>query len=70
MASGAQEESMLDLARRHVLDGRRIVAQQRLRIELLRAKGRDTNAAELTLEVFEKSQAIFEDHLRELEVES
>jgi hypothetical protein len=63
-------ESMLDIARRHVADGRRLVAVQRLRIERLRAQRRDTETAERILGLFEKSQEIFETHLQQLEAES
>jgi hypothetical protein len=55
---------ILDIARRYVVDGRRIIAEQQLRIEWLRAMGRDTRDAELTLELFEYSLGILEDHLR------
>jgi hypothetical protein len=69
MAADEPGESILDVARRHVVDGRRIVATQRLRIERLRADGRDTESAERILRLFERSQDIFEKHLRELEAE-
>lgn len=55
---------IFDIARRYVVDGRRIIAEQQLRIEWLRAMGRDTRDAELTLELFEYSLGILEDHLR------
>jgi hypothetical protein len=55
---------ILDIARRYVVDGRRIIAEQQLRIEWRRAMGRDTRDAELTLELFEYSLGILEDHLR------
>jgi hypothetical protein len=54
---------ILDIARRYVVDGRRIIAEQQLRIEWLRAMGRDTRDAELTLKLFEYSLGILEDHL-------
>lgn len=57
---------ILDIARRYVVDGRRIIAEQQLRIEWLRAMGRDTRDAELTLELFEYSLGILEDHLRSI----
>jgi hypothetical protein len=55
---------ILDIARRYVVDGRQIIAEQRLRVEWLRALGRDTRDAELTLELFEYSLGILEQHLR------
>jgi hypothetical protein len=69
MASDGEGDSILEVARRHVLTGRQIVANQRLRIEYLKAKGLSTSDAETTLALFERSQEIFEDHLRELEAE-
>ena len=59
----------LDVASRHVRNGRRIIASQRGLVEHLRTTGRDVSDAERTLELFERSQAIFEDHLRQLEAE-
>jgi hypothetical protein len=56
----------LKLARRLVVEGRRIVANQLARIERLKALGCDTKEAERTLDVFLKSLAIFEDDLRDL----
>jgi hypothetical protein len=70
MAADEPKESLLDVTRSHVLDGRQIVANQRLRIERLRAEGRDTESAERILGAFERSQEIFEKHLHDLEAES
>lgn len=53
----------LETATRHVTEGRRIVAEQRARVDRLRATGRDTYGAEQELRLFEDSLAIFEDHL-------
>jgi hypothetical protein len=64
------EVNSLEVARRHVLDGRQLVADQRLRLERLRADGRNTDSAERILGLFERSQDIFETHLRELEAGS
>jgi hypothetical protein len=54
---------ILDIAGRYVVDGRQIIAEQRLRVEWLRAMGRDTSDAELTLELFEYSLGLLEEHL-------
>ena len=63
------EGTILDVAWRHIHNGRRIIASQRGLVEQLRTTGRDLSNAERTLELFERSQAIFEDHLRQLEAE-
>jgi hypothetical protein len=63
------ERTVFDVAWRHVHNGRRIIASQRGLVEQLRTTGRDASDAERTLELFERSQAIFEDHLRQLEAE-
>ena len=55
--------SISDISVRYVVDGRQIIAEQRLRVEWLRAMGRDTSDAELTLELFEYSLGILEEHL-------
>jgi hypothetical protein len=52
----------LVLATRHVVEGRLIVAHQRDRIAQLKAAGASTLDAEQTLQVFERSLAIFEAH--------
>src|SRR5262249_9011982 len=57
------------VAWRHVHNGRRIIASQCGLVEQLRATGRDASDAERTLELFERSQAMSEDHLRRLEAE-
>jgi hypothetical protein len=46
---------MLELARLHVIDGRRIVANQRQIIDRLKRDGRHPADAERTLELFEQS---------------
>ena len=63
------EGTVLDVAWRHVHNGRRIIASQRGLVKHLRTTGRDVSDAEGTLEPFERSQAIFEDHLRQREAE-
>ena len=69
MDAYVSEGTILDVAWRHVHNGRRIIASQRGLVEQLRTTGRDVSNAERTLELFERSQAIFEDHLRQLEAE-
>jgi hypothetical protein len=58
---------MLALAQRPVIEGRRIVARQRQRVSDCEASGRLGTEARRTLDVFERTLAIFEDHLRNLE---
>jgi hypothetical protein len=57
-------ESELDQAKRHVTEGRRLIAAQEDLIKGLKALGKPTRNAELTLETFKRIQAIFEDHLK------
>jgi len=61
--------SKREMAARHVLEGRRIVAGQKALIERMRASGADTNDAESLLNSFIGSLAIFEDDLRAAEAE-
>jgi len=53
-----------DMALRHVLEGRRIVARQKALIERMRASGLDISDAESLLNSFIRSLAVFEDDLR------
>jgi hypothetical protein len=53
----------LETAERHVTEGRRIVAEQRAKVDRLPKIGGDTYNAEQELRLFEDSLAIFEDHL-------
>jgi hypothetical protein len=46
------------------LDGRRTVEHQRQLVAHQKATGRDTTSSEALLATFERSLAIFEDHLR------
>jgi hypothetical protein len=64
---GSVDESPLAQAVRHAAEGRRIIVRQRALIERLRAKGHSTLEAEDTLDLFLRSQAIFEDDLHRLE---
>jgi hypothetical protein len=57
-------ESKEELAWRHVAKGRRIVADQRTRVERLKEQGRNTENAERILALFTQSLVIFEDHLK------
>jgi len=59
-----QPESNLELAARHIAEGRRIVKRQRARIARLKALGCPIQGAEHTLTVFLSTLAIFEDHER------
>jgi hypothetical protein len=55
------------LARRHVEWGRLVIARQQLYLKELRESGRDTEAAEKLLLVFEDTQKVFEYDLADLE---
>jgi hypothetical protein len=59
------EQSKMEMAFRHVLDGRRIVARQRERVETLRNRS-DTAEAKRTLDLFARTLNIFEDDLRKI----
>jgi hypothetical protein len=60
------ELSKMEMAFRHVIDGRRIVARQRERVERLARNGGDTTEAESTLDLFARTLNIFEDDLRRI----
>jgi hypothetical protein len=60
------EDEMTALARRHLVEGRQIVERQREKIKRLETLGRDAIQAKRTLERYEMTLAIFEDHLQEL----
>ena len=62
--------STIDLANLHVLRGREIVANQRRRIEQLKAKGRDVDISRDLLASFEETLRIFEVHLAFLSSET
>ena len=57
-----EEESELSVAARHVAEGRQRVANQLRRISRLRALGRSTTDAELTLDAFLRSLKTLEEH--------
>jgi hypothetical protein len=59
-------ESKVEMAFRHVVQGRRIVAHQRQLVEWLALNGRDTTSAEQILDSFVRTLAIFEDDLTRL----
>ena len=59
-------DDMLALARHYVLNARRIVDRQRRAVEALDSAGRDATEARKTLDLFERTLNIFEDHLRRL----
>ena len=54
----------------HVDQGRRIVAEQKLRLILLRSTGREFAEAEALLETFETTLAIFEMELAQIRAQS
>jgi hypothetical protein len=59
-------ESKVEMAFRHVVQGRRIVARQRQLVEWLALNGRETTKAEQILDSFVRTLAIFEDDLTRL----
>ena len=61
------EETPLEKATRHVMNGVRILARQRRLIAQLQADGRDTILAEALLSTLIATQDIFEDDLQEHE---
>jgi hypothetical protein len=60
------QENKLRLAARHVGAGLRIVARQRAIIVRLEENGCSTLEAVRTLELFERTLALFEEHHREI----
>src|SRR5262245_46509491 len=62
----SMESETVAVARLHVIQGRRIVTEQRQRVRALASHGQRTGRAEHLLQVFESTLAIFEQHLREL----
>lgn len=59
-------ETRREMALRHVMTGRKIVADQKARIERLRNKGEDTTSAGRLLAQYEQLLAIFENDLKRL----
>ena len=57
-----EKESTLEQAVRHVAEAKRFVAEQRQRIEKLKASGISTLDAEQTLDVFTTTLKLLEDH--------
>jgi hypothetical protein len=60
------EPSKREMAFRHVIDGRRIVARQRERIEMLARNEHDATEAKRTPDLFARTLNIFEDDLRQI----
>jgi hypothetical protein len=60
------EASKKEMAVRHVINGRRIVARQHERVERLARNGLDTTEAKRTLDLFARTLNIFEDDLRQI----
>jgi hypothetical protein len=63
-------ETRVAQARRHVENGRRIIAAQEALIQQTRARGGDTTLAQSLLDSFKRSQAVFEDDLRQITLDS
>ena len=64
------EETPLEKATRHAMNGARIVASHKRLIAELRADGHDTTSAESLLATLIATQHIFEDHMRAVLKES
>jgi hypothetical protein len=64
--SMAVDHTDLQLASRNATNGRLVVARQRKHVERLRMARRSTLDAERTLQFFETSLAIFEEHEQQL----
>ena len=62
----SERESDREMAVRHVIQGRGIVARQRECVERLARKGLDTTEARRTLDLFTRTLNIFEDDLRRI----
>ena len=62
----SDRKSDREMAVRHVLQGRGIVARQRECVERLARKGLDTTEAQRTLDLFTRTLDIFEDDLRRI----
>jgi hypothetical protein len=56
-------ESVLQLARRHIAEGKRRVAEQEARIAELVRNGRDTTTAQAVLKSFKETLSIMQEHL-------
>jgi hypothetical protein len=61
-----EPSSAKEMAFRHVIDGRPIVARQRERVEMLARNGHDTTEAKRTLDLFGRTLNVFEDDLRRI----
>ena len=59
-------ENKLERATRRVAESRKVIADQEALIERLKAKGLPTQGAEVALDMFKRSLASFEDHLKAL----
>lgn len=59
-------ESKVEMAFRHVVQGRRLVARQRHLVERLALNGCNTTNAKQLLDLFVRTLNIFEDDLRRL----
>lgn len=56
----------IETAARHIVQGHRIVNRQRQIVDQLIAQGHDASGAQYTLDLFIRTLAIFEEHLRKL----
>lgn len=61
-----RDTNAIETAARHVVPGHRIVSRQRQIADHLIAQGHDASDVQYTLDLFIRTLAIFEEHLREL----
>jgi len=62
----SQHEQHIELAKRHVIDGERRVAEQATRLEQLARDGLDTSEAERLLALLQSTLTLMREHLRML----
>ena len=62
-----RETNDTETAALHVVEARRIIERQHLPVDHLIADGHDASDAQYTLDLFTRTLAIFEEHLRKLE---
>jgi hypothetical protein len=61
------DQTELEMARRRIAQGCRLVAEQREKVARLKARGADSYEAQKELDLFEDSLATFEEHLAALQ---
>jgi hypothetical protein len=64
--SDPKKDNKLARGQQHVEGGKRIIAAQQQLIEEIKTEGRDTTEAQSMLDSFRRTQAMFEDDVRDL----